>query len=87
MLYFYGLPVHCFILPQISLYIIQLFNSVDKITLAPAHYSALHSSCFVVFEPCLDNICENNASCIQHVETVTCECPDGYEGSLCEERR
>ena len=38
-----------------------------------------------VMEECEVNMCGNNATCVKHVSSYTCECPSGFIGGLCEE--
>ena len=38
-----------------------------------------------VMSPCENNICQNNGTCVKHVLTYICECPDGYVGAFCQE--
>ena len=35
-------------------------------------------------QPCEDNICLHGGNCTQAVLTTTCDCPEGFSGTLCE---
>ena len=35
-------------------------------------------------DECLDSPCENGGSCTDAVNSYTCDCVDGYEGTNCE---
>ncbi|KAG5851593.1 hypothetical protein ANANG_G00053300 [Anguilla anguilla] len=36
-------------------------------------------------DPCLDNPCKNNGSCIYMENSYQCQCPEGFEGKYCQE--
>ncbi|CAL8126422.1 unnamed protein product [Orchesella dallaii] len=40
--------------------------------------------CDFNFDECLSNPCENNATCVDDVNTFRCMCQDGYDGTKCE---
>ena len=37
-----------------------------------------------VISQCEQNPCENGGTCKKHALSYTCDCPPGYNGSLCE---
>ncbi|WAR08688.1 FBP1-like protein, partial [Mya arenaria] len=34
---------------------------------------------------CLSNLCKNGATCVDEVNSYTCQCVDGYDGTFCEQ--
>ena len=36
-------------------------------------------------DPCAQNSCENNSTCVANGANYICSCPSGYIGSNCEE--
>ncbi|KAJ8352800.1 hypothetical protein SKAU_G00242760 [Synaphobranchus kaupii] len=36
-------------------------------------------------DPCLDNPCKNNGTCIYMEKSYQCQCPEGFEGKYCQE--
>ncbi|XP_035265912.1 coagulation factor VII-like [Anguilla anguilla] len=36
-------------------------------------------------DPCLDNPCKNNGTCIYMDNSYQCQCPEGFEGKYCQE--
>lgn len=39
---------------------------------------------FSEIDNCLNNTCENGASCLDGIESYTCVCADGWEGPFCQ---
>ena len=39
---------------------------------------------FVDILECSSNPCRNGASCLEHTDSYTCACADGYDGIHCE---
>ena len=36
-------------------------------------------------DPCAENMCDNNSTCVANGMSYACSCPPGYIGSYCEE--
>ncbi|VVC86823.1 unnamed protein product [Leptidea sinapis] len=42
--------------------------------------------CEVNIDDCVSNKCQNNASCLDHLEGYTCKCAPGFMGEYCEKK-
>ena len=42
------------------------------------------SSIFADIDDCESNPCQNGATCVDGIDSYTCECANGYSGDNCE---
>ncbi|CAH2267692.1 jg1691, partial [Pararge aegeria aegeria] len=42
--------------------------------------------CEVNIDDCLTHRCQNNATCLDHLEGYTCKCAPGFMGEFCEKK-
>ena len=47
----------------------------------------IFSFTFTDTDECSSGPCENGANCVDGINKYSCECPTGYEGTLCETGR
>ena len=40
--------------------------------------------CISDTDDCVGHSCANGALCVDHLDSYTCDCADGYEGTLCD---
>lgn len=45
------------------------------------------SNCEINIDDCMSDPCQNGGTCIDGIDTYSCECAPGFEGSHCEENR
>ena len=47
-------------------------------------HDRLVAFCWTDIDDCVNNSCQNNATCVDHVSGYTCNCPAGFTGTYCE---
>ena len=52
--------------------------------LVNVHWGFNRSSCQLNIDDCSPNSCLNGATCVDGIDTFTCQCLSGYTGSFCQ---